>query len=96
VGAAALLTGCRYGGLAAMIVDDFNPDAGTWRVRISKGGKPRHVVLTLEGREFAAGIAAGKPGGARLLTRSNGRPWGKSEQQRPLLAAVPPPGSIPR
>jgi integrase len=85
--AAALLTGCRYGELAAMIVDDFNPDAGTLRVRISKGGKPRHVVLTQEGRDFAAGIAAGKPGSARLLTRGNGRPWGKSEQQRPLLAA---------
>jgi integrase len=85
--AAALLTGCRYGELAAMIVDDFNPDAGTLRVRISKGGKPRHVVLTQEGRDFAAGIAAGRPGDARLLTRNTGRPWGKSEQQRPLLAA---------
>jgi integrase len=83
----ALLSGCRYGELAAMIVDDFNPDTGTLRVRISKGGKPRHVVLTQEGRDFAAGIAAGKPGNDRLLTRSNGRPWGKSEQQRPLLAA---------
>src|SRR5215469_17252483 len=56
-------------------------------MRISKGGRPRHVVLTQEGRDFAAGIAAGKSSSARLLTRSNGRPWGKSEQQRPLLAA---------
>jgi integrase len=29
----ALLTGCRYGELAAMAVADFNPDAGTVRVR---------------------------------------------------------------
>lgn len=56
-------------------------------MRISKGGKPRHVVLTLEGRDFAAAIAAGKPGGARLLTRSSGRPWPKSERQRPIPAA---------
>jgi len=43
---AALLTGCRYGELAAMTVDDFNPDVGTLRVRSSKSGKSRHAVLT--------------------------------------------------
>ena len=84
---AALLTGCRYGELSAMTVDDFNPDAGTLRVRASKSGKPRHVVLTQEGREFVASWAAGKLGSARLFLRNNGKPWGKSEQQRPLSAA---------
>ncbi len=84
---AALLTGCRYGELAAMIVDDFNSDGGTLRVRTSKSGKPRHVVLTQEGRDFVAGLAAGKPGSARLFLRSNAKPWGKSDQQRPLVAA---------
>jgi integrase len=84
---AALLTGCRYGELTAMIVDDFISDAGTVRVRTSKSGKPRHVVLTQEGRDFVAGLAAGKPGSVRLFLRSNAKPWGKSDQQRPLLAA---------
>jgi integrase len=84
---AALLTGCRYGELAAMTVDDFNPDAGTLRVRQAKSGKPRHVVLTQEGRDFAAQQVAGKPGSMRLFLRSNGKPWRKSEQQRPLSAA---------
>jgi integrase len=84
---AALLTGCRYGELTAMTCEDFNSDAGTIRVRTSKSGKPRHVVLTQEGREFVAGLAAGKPGSARLFLRANGRPWAKSEQQRPLAAA---------
>jgi integrase len=84
---AALLTGCRYGELAAMTADDFNPDAGTVRVRTSKSGKPRHVVLTQEGRDFIAGLAAGRTGGARLFLRGNGKPWAKSEQQRPLAAA---------
>ena len=84
---AALLSGCRYGELTAMIVDDFNPDAGTVRVRTSKSGKPRHVVLTQEGRDFVGGLAAGKPGSARLFLRSNGKPWGKSDQQRPLVVA---------
>jgi integrase len=83
----ALLTGCRYGELAAMTVDDFNSDAGTVRVRQAKSGRPRHVVLTQEGRDFAAHRAAGKPGSARLFLRGNGKPWGKSEQQRPLGAA---------
>jgi integrase len=57
------------------------------RVRTSKSGKPRHVVLPQEGRDFIAGLAAGKPGSARLFLRSNGKPWAKSEQQRPLAAA---------
>jgi integrase len=85
--AGALLTSCRYGELAAMTVDDFNPDAGTLRVGVSKSGKPRHVVLTREGRDFIAQRAAGRPGSARLFLRSNGKPWRKSEQQRPLSAA---------
>jgi integrase len=84
---AALLTGCRYGELAAMTIDDFNPDVGTVRVRVSKSGKPRHVVLTEEGRDFFVSLTAGRPGSARLLHRSNGRAWAKSQQQRPLAAA---------
>jgi integrase len=84
---AALLTGCRYGELAAMTGEDFNPDAGTVRVRTSKGGKPRHVVLTQEGRDFIAALAAGRAGDIRLFLRRNGKPWAKSEQQRPLATA---------
>jgi integrase len=84
---AALLSGCRYGELAAMTVDDFNPEAGTVQVRSSKSGKPRHVVLTQEGRVFVAQIAAGRSGRDRLFLRANGKPWSKSEQQRPLNAA---------
>ena len=83
----ALLTGCRYGELAAMTIDDFNPDAGTLRVRQAKSGKPRHVVLTQEGRDFVAQRAVGEPGSSRLFLRGNGKSWGKSEQQRPLSAA---------
>jgi integrase len=83
----ALLTGCRYGELAAMTVDDFNSDAGTLRVVASKSGKPRHVVLTQEGRDFVVQHAAAKPGSARLFLRRNGKPWAKSEQQRPLSVA---------
>src|SRR5262249_35582312 len=83
----ALLTGCRYGELTGMIADDFNRDAGTLRVHQSKSGKPRHVVLTQEGREFIATLAAGKVNSARPFVRANGRAWAKSDQHRPLAAA---------
>jgi integrase len=70
-----------------MTVDDFNTDAGTLRVPASKSGKARHVVLTEEGRDFVAQRSAGRPGSARLFVRGDGKPWRKSEQQRPLGAA---------
>lgn len=84
---AALLTGCRYGELAALCVSDLNQDAGTLAVRTSMSGKPRHVVLTDEGEQFFADSVAGKPGDAYIFTRSDGRRWGTSHQQRPLLDA---------
>src|SRR5262249_10059389 len=75
----ALLTGCRYGELAAMTVADFNPDAGTLWIPVSKTRKSRHVVLTQEGRDFVTALAAGKPDRARLFLRLNGKPLAKSE-----------------
>jgi hypothetical protein len=39
------------------------------------------------GRDFVAQRKVGQPGSARLFFRSNGKPWGKSEQQRPLSTA---------
>jgi len=56
-------------------------------VRQSKAGRPRHLYLTAEGREFFALCAAGKPPDALLLPRPDGTPWGKSHQQRPLNEA---------
>lgn len=46
----ALVTGCRYGELIRMRVAGFKPSAGTVTVRLSKAGKPRHIVLAGEGR----------------------------------------------
>jgi integrase len=84
---AALLTGCRYGELAALRATDLNADAGTLAVRASKSGKARHVVLTDEGRNFLAAAAAGRAGADLIFTRPDGKPWGKSHQQRPLALA---------
>lgn len=84
---AALLTGCRYGELIAMTVSDCNQDSGTVLVRESKSGKPRHVPLTDEGREFLAQVAVGRLGDEILFIRADGMPWGRSHQQRPLQRA---------
>jgi integrase len=92
----ALLTGCRYGELAAMKAGDFDPQAGTVTIGRSKGGKPRHVALTDEGRRFFEQMAAGKAGTARLFERDGTVKqatrvapaeiarvaWGKSDQFR--------------
>lgn len=44
---AALLTGCRYGELIALKVSHFDPDNGSVYIAAPKGGKPRHVPLTI-------------------------------------------------
>lgn len=83
---AALLTGCRYGELTKLKVADFNVDSGTLAVRISKSGKPRHVVLSTEGKSFFINTTIGK-GASSLIFMNNGKAWGKSHQSRPLALA---------
>ncbi len=84
---AALLTGCRYAELAALTASDFNPDAGTVHVRISKSGKGRHIVLADEGIEFFRSLTAGRGSQDRLLLKEDGGTWKKSHQHRPMRAA---------
>lgn len=84
---AALLTGCRFGELAALTVGDFNPDSGTLHIRTSKSGKGRHVVLTEEGTAFFRSLSAGRLATARMLSKADGGRWGKSHQGRPMRAA---------
>ena len=82
-----LMTGCRYGELAAFVVEDFNVDSGTLTVRTSKCGKPRHVALSAEGSEFFTRQCLGKAPDALLFTKASGRKWSASDQQRPVTAA---------
>jgi integrase len=84
---AALLTGARYGELAAMTASDFNPDSGTVHIRTSKAGKARHVVLNDEGRALFERLTTGRAGDHRIFTKADGTTWGKSHQHRPLKAA---------
>ncbi len=95
----ALLTGCRYGEITGFQADDFDRDAGTISVRISKAGRPRHVVLTDDGVALFERHIAGKAGTATVFTRSDGMRWGKSHQHRPLREAcrhaqINPPASF--
>src|SRR5262249_6240117 len=85
---AGLYTGCRYGELANLQCQDFDPAVGTIAIRKSKPGKPRHVVLTAEGATLFCDLVAGKPGDALILTRGNGEPWGEANQQRRMTEAV--------
>ena len=84
---AALLTGCRYGELAVMRCEDFNPDTGMVYVRPGKGEKGRHVTLTDEGQSFFDEASAGRAGDALVFLRVDGERWGKSHQARPLAEA---------
>jgi integrase len=81
---AALLTGCRFGELAALVCRDFNPDSGTLHVRVSKSGKGRHVVLNDEGITFFRQMTAGRPATELLLRKADGDRWGRSNQFRPM------------
>jgi integrase len=84
---AALLTGCRYGELTRMRASDFNAEAGTIIVQVSKAGKPRHVALTNEGQTLFSQLTAGRAGHNPIFVRDDGNVWGPSHQQRPLDAA---------
>jgi integrase len=84
---AALSTGARYGELCRLKVRDFNPDAGTVAIWVSKSGKPRHVVLTQEGVEFFSSRCAGRDSSALILPRSDGSAWGRSHQHSKIAAA---------
>jgi integrase len=83
----ALMTGCRFGELAALQVRDFNQDSGTLHIRTSKSGKGRHVVLHDEGIELFARLSAGRSGVELMLRKPDGDRWGKSNQSRPMAEA---------
>jgi integrase len=84
---AALLSGCRYGELCRLRVEDFNPKAGTLHVAESKSGNPRHITLTAEAAEFFRRLTAGRAGGDVMLRRADGKPWKALDQTRPMRQA---------
>jgi integrase len=84
---AALATGCRYGELCALDVQDFDPDHATLNIRQSKSGKPRKVYLTDEGLRLFKRLAVGRTGIEPLLKDNKGERFTKSRQDRPMRDA---------
>ena len=83
----ALATGCRYSELTSLVTSDFDEAAGVVRVKTSKAGHPRYVVLRTEGVAFFREQTAGRRPHELVFSRSQGRQWGKSHQIRPLAHA---------
>jgi integrase len=84
---AALLTGARYGELVRMTVGNFNPTTAQVFIAPSKSGKARHVPLNASGVGLFKALTTGRPAIAPMFARSDGEPWGKNHQQRPLSEA---------
>ena len=83
----ALATGCRYGELCRLVVSDFNAEAATVSIRLSKAGKVRHLALAEEGKLLFSNLTAGRSARDRVFSREDGKAWGPSHQQRPLTEA---------
>jgi integrase len=84
---AAVLTGCRYQELARLRVEDIDLNAGVATVRKAKNRRSRHAVLTAEAQQLLAQLRLGRGPKDLVLTRADGEPWRKSDQQRPLALA---------
>src|SRR6185312_15907325 len=73
--------------LSRFQIADYNADVGTLSVRIAKGGKVRHVILTEEASDVVDRLVAGRSPEEPLLRRDNGRAWKRAEQVRAMREA---------
>lgn len=80
----ALESGARYGELCAMLVADYNSDAGTLSVPDPKTGKPRHIVLSFDGIDFFDEITAGRGGAEPIFLKADGSRWLPDHQSEPM------------
>jgi integrase len=96
----ALATGCRYGELCRLEVQDFSfseekdedgkltgKHVGTITIRRSKSGEVRHVALAENGVELFRRLTAGRDGTDLVFHDKNGSAWTKSAQARPMREA---------
>ena len=84
----ALESGARYSELYGFLVGDFNPDAGTLSIPDPKTGKPRHIILSLDGIDFFLEITAGQNPAERIFLKADGSPWKDDNQTDPMKEAV--------
>jgi integrase len=83
----ALLTGCRFGELAALCAADVKLGEEKIYIARSKGGKARRVPLNTEGLALFKALHAGKKADDLVFTRADGQAWGKNHHVRALKAA---------
>lgn len=84
---AALLTGARYSELTRLEARDFDRHSRTLWLRETKSGVARAVYLEEEGVRLFDVATAGKLPCASIFPRPDGKPWGSSQQARPLSHA---------
>ena len=82
----ALLTGARYGELIEARVDDLDIENGTLRLSGKTG--TRDTYLSDEAVKHFKKLPKDKLPTAYLHTKENGKPWGRTHQQRPMTAAI--------
>lgn len=84
----ALLTGARYSELCALDCRDFDARSGTLLIRMSKNGRPRHIVLSDEGIELCRALTTGHLLNQPLLRREDGSRWARDLHRRPFKEAA--------
>jgi hypothetical protein len=85
--AVALFTGCRYRELAAMLRRKRRPPPGFPATRPATKSWPSCVSTTWRGLPLLPDCTRSVPGSGLKSSTVNGKPWAKSDQQRPLTAA---------
>jgi integrase len=93
---AALLSGARFGELAAATVADFQASTRQFYVARSKSGRPRYVPLNDEGVALFGDLAGKRPSTEPLFRRASGTSWNAGDYRRGLelacqAAAIAPP-----
>ena len=83
----ALLTGARFGELAALEMRNVDRRGAKIYIARSKGGRARYEPLNDEGVALFRDLVTGKPGDALVFERSDGRPWARNHHVRALRAA---------
>ena len=80
-------TGCAFGELRSLQVDDYLPGSQAIMIRDGKtGSRKRGIFLSDEGAAFFDRQTAARPASAPMLLRRNRR-WHKAEPNRPLRQA---------
>jgi integrase len=85
---AALITGCRYGELAALKAGAYDVQLHAISLIQGKTGKLKHVFLTDEEATFFQERVGGKARDELMFRRADGEPWGKSHQQHRMKAVL--------